>query len=452
MTTAITTQSASTLKRSAVKSRQFSGISLLKHRNSSAVSESTGASQVSNTERFQASKNASPASPNALVLYLVQNQITLPIYLVSALTLVHFLLPFQHITSKFLYLSHRVEHSGLYVKGPDDAYFVFFWVVAFTCIRAFAMDYLFVPFARFYDISRKKALTRFAEQAWSCSYCCVFGSLGTYLMYKSPYWLNTDELWVGWPHRELQHMFKWYYLVQLAFWLQQIFVLNIEERRKDFRQMFTHHIVTCLLLIASYNYCFTRIGNVVLCLMDVVDVVLAAAKMLKYLGHQTLCDIMFGVFILTWIISRHVLYVKLMWSAMFDSHKLIGYQCFFEPLDDVVSVGDAMSSSGSNKTRMWLGEEQCFTEIMQFSFVSLLWVLQGIMLMWFYMIIKVAVRVLSGSGADDSRSDDEDEDGEATEEFDDEKAELKKFDEAEAVAEDDADDEVTLVDSAEINS
>ncbi|KAK9370946.1 TLC domain-containing protein [Lipomyces kononenkoae] len=448
MASTVTTQSASTLKISEVTSRQLSGISSsLKRRKSLAMSESSDTSdtaRVSNRERFFASINESPASPNPLVLYLVQNQIRIPIYLITALLLVHILLPFQHITSKFLYLSHRVEHSGLYVKGPDDAYFVCFWVVAFTGIRAFTMDYLFVPFGCYQGINRKKALTRFAEQAWSYCYYSVFGSLGTYLMYKSPYWLNTDELWVGWPHRELKGMFKWYYLVQLAFWLQQIFVLNIEQRRKDYRQMFTHHIVTCSLLIMSYNYCFTRMGNVVLCLMDVVDMVFSAAKMLKYLGHQTLCDVMFGVFIVTWVISRHVLYAILVWSAMFDAYKLIGYKCFFEPLDDVISVGDALSSGSHNKTRTSLGEEQCFTEVMHFAFITLLWILQGLTLVWFYMIVKVAVRVLSGGGADDSRSDEEDDDDdEATEEFDDEKAELKLLDEVDDA---DVDDDATLVD------
>ncbi|KAK9238241.1 TLC domain-containing protein [Lipomyces kononenkoae] len=441
----VTTQSASTLKISAVTSRQLSDISSLKRRKSLAMSESTGDVRVRNTERFFASTNASPASPNAIVLYLVKNQIRIPIYLITALFLGHILLPYQHVTSKFLYLSHRVEHSGLYVKGPDDIYFVCFWVVAFTFIRAFTMDYLFVPFGCSQGIYRKKTLTRLAEQAWSCGYYFVFGSLGTYLMYNSPYWLNTDELWVAWPHRELKLMFKWYYLVQLAFWLQQIFVLNIEQRRKDYRQMFTHHIVTCALLIMSYNYCFTRMGNVVLVLMDVVDMVFSAAKILKYLGHQTVCDVMFGVFIFTWVISRHVLYTRLVWSAMFDAYRLIGYKCFFEPLDDVISVGDALPSGSNNKTRTWLGEEQCFTEIMHFSFIFLLWILMGLTIVWFYMIVKVAVRVLSGGGADDSRSDGEEEDDEATEEFDDEKAELKMLEEVDDA---DLDDDATLVDVA----
>ena len=71
---------------------------------------------------------------------------------------------------------------------------------------------------------------------------------------------------------------KWYYLVQFAFWLQQIIVVNIEERRKDYWQMLSHHIITCILMLTSYGYHQTKVGNVILCLMDVVDIFLSVCR------------------------------------------------------------------------------------------------------------------------------------------------------------------------------
>lgn len=100
-------------------------------------------------------------------------------------------------------------------------------------------------------------------------------------MYNSSYWLNLRQLWAGWPNRELDGLFKWYYLVQFAFWVQQILVVNIEERRKDHAQMFTHHIITCALMFTSYAYHQTKVGNVILCLMDVVDLFLAVSMIFR---------------------------------------------------------------------------------------------------------------------------------------------------------------------------
>jgi acyl-CoA-dependent ceramide synthase len=84
-----------------------------------------------------------------------------------------------------------------------------------------------------------------------------------------------QQLWADWPLRETTGLLKWYYLAQFAFWLQQIFVLNIEERRKDHYQMFAHHIITCALIAASYCYHMTRVGHVILCIMDVIDILLS---------------------------------------------------------------------------------------------------------------------------------------------------------------------------------
>jgi len=97
-------------------------------------------------------------------------------------------------------------------------------------------------------------------------------------MYHSEYWNNLEGMW-NWPDREVSGLFKWYYLVQFAFWLQQILVVNIEEKRKDYAQMFFHHIITCVLIFMSYGDYHLRIGNVILCIMDIADIVLAVSLM-----------------------------------------------------------------------------------------------------------------------------------------------------------------------------
>jgi very-long-chain ceramide synthase len=79
------------------------------------------------------------------------------------------------------------------------------------------------------------------------------------------------ELWTNWPERGLDGIVKVYVLAQWAFWLQQILVIHIEERRKDHWQMLTHHFLTVTLISTSYVYHFTKIGHLILVLMDIVD-------------------------------------------------------------------------------------------------------------------------------------------------------------------------------------
>jgi len=204
-----------------------------------------------------------------------------------------------------------------------------------------------------------------------------------------------------------------YYLTQMAFWVQQIVVIHLEERRKDHYQMLTHHIITVGLMVGSYGYRQLRVGNAILVLMDIVDLIFPTAKILRYLGMQTACDCVFGLFVITWILARHVAYLGICWSLW--AH--INNKIFFYGMYSLVT-GERLSTDGGNK--IWENLMQpmlnpgaktiSFNANIRFGFLGLLMTLQLVTLIWLFMIVKVVIRVLRGQGADDSRSDDEGED------------------------------------------
>lgn len=247
------------------------------------------------------------------------------------------------------------------------------------------MEFIFAPVAGLAGISKPKSRVRFAEQGWMVSYYVTAFVVGMVLLSRSEYMYSVDHLWIGWPHFQLDPSLKAYYLIQLSCWLSQIYILNVEQRRKDYYQMFAHHIVTCLLVVGSYYYYYTRVGHVILIQADLSDVFLSSAKMLKYLGFQTLCDIMFGVFLLSWIGLRHVLYNYIVWSAWHDSMNLVETKCYYHD-------GELI---------------RCFKPQVHNTFVGLLLVLQVISLIWLWMMLRVVVKILKGGSAEDNRSDDE---------------------------------------------
>lgn len=99
-----------------------------------------------------------------------------------------------------------------------------------------------------------------------------------YLWKNSGYWGDFKAIWAEWPKQEMSGGMKWYFLTQLAFWIQQIFTVNIEERRKDYYHMLTHHVLTSSLMSTAYIYRFFNVANVVLSLMDIVDFLLPVSR------------------------------------------------------------------------------------------------------------------------------------------------------------------------------
>lgn len=325
--------------------------------------------------------------------YIERNQIPLTRNVLCLLYAAHFLggriLPrVPHYTFKFMHLQYLVEHDGepQYDIGAGDAYYVAYWVFLLTFFRLFLMQWVFEPCAKHVcHIRLKKAKTRFAEQSWMALYYSLSFCAGWRIYRSLPYFKSLDHLYLGWPHDRMGGFFKKYYLVLMAFWLQQVLVLNIEKRRKDHFQMFSHHLITCALIIGLYYYYYTRVGNLILMIMDLVDVFLSSAKILRYLGFYTLCDAMFVVFLVLWIVLRHGVYNVILMHAWTAAKGL---------------MPDSQCVEGAVQTRCW-------TNLVVRVFLSLLAGLQVITLVWMVLIAKVAYRVVTGNGAEDVRSDDD---------------------------------------------
>ena len=118
---------------------------------------------------------------------------------------------------------------------------------------------------------------------------------------------------------------------------------------------------------------------------------------------------------ITWIAARHVLFLAVCYSTWADIPKTISYGCYRGRNGNITGPFPPPD-------RFWHLLEPfrdpegivCFNHQIKWGFLSALLFLQGIMLLWFWLILIVAVRVLRGGQADDVRSDDE---GEGVEEF-----------------------------------
>lgn len=213
---------------------------------------------------------------------VVDHQLGLSLNLLVLLALTHICFPsLRQSTSAFFSLSYTNDRAEgrVYGQGPRDLYLVAGCVVFFTATRAFCLDYLLMPLAGWCGIEKKKGRVRFAEQGYLLLYYVLIWTWGLVLFIEdTPSGIKSVDgllvsLWRDFPRLFLSGQMKVYYLSQLAFWVQQIFVIHIEEPRKDHYQMLTHHFITVGLLAGSYWYRQTRVGNAVLVLMDIVDLV-----------------------------------------------------------------------------------------------------------------------------------------------------------------------------------
>lgn len=224
--------------------------------------------------------------------------------------------------------------------------------------------------------ARPTTLTKFTESSWRFTFYLGAFCYGFYALNDKPWLWSTTHCWYDYPHHSITNDIWWYYMIELGFYWSLTFSQFMDIKRKDFFQMFVHHIVTIMLLTFSWTSNLFRIGSLVLVIHDFADVPLEAAKMAKYINKQKLADGLFAIFTIAWIISRLGLYpYRIIYSTMFEAITIV-------PMFPAYYV-----------------------------FNGLLCALQILHIVWTWLIIKIAYQAFTVDGVKDLRSDsDESED------------------------------------------
>lgn len=235
--------------------------------------------------------------------------------------------------------------------------------------------------------SNEQKITKFIEALWRTIFYGWFTIVGVKTMLYPdviPWVTDNRELYLGWPEAHIASAaVMYYYQIELGSYFHQL--LWTEVSRSDSIEMIAHHIITILLLTVSHSCSFHRYGTMLLILHDVSDVFLESAKCFNYIAQvpsrkhfQSVCDGLFVGFVVSFFVCRLILYPKVFLINSF-AYAIPEY---FKPY--------------------------FYFAVIILTLFSLLFFLHCF---WFYLTIKMAIRILfpGEDGVSDVRSDNEDE-------------------------------------------
>jgi len=209
----------------------------------------------------------------------------------------------------------------------------------------------------------------------------VFSAMGLRIVHLQEWAWPSSQWWFGFTDGTrflMRADLRCFYMMYMARYLQAAVSILMEPKRKDFMEMMLHHIITVIMIYLSYMYGWSRIGSVVMVLMDPADVPLHMEKLCKYTSEATgrqmwqfLADRLFELFAVVFFFSRLVGYGYVCWSSYVEANRyahagLLEWVCRF--------------------------------------LLSILFLLQCY---WFLLILQVAARLMRGESSHDPRSDDE---------------------------------------------
>ncbi|KAI0921068.1 hypothetical protein AcW2_006158 [Taiwanofungus camphoratus] len=275
-----------------------------------------------------------------------------------------------------LFISHRLpgwpDDDPRYRKGYLDFVFIAYYIVVWSFVRQIITLRLCRPVARYFGIKREAKLARFGEQGYALVYFAFMGLWGVHIMSKLPtWWYRTEYFWIDYPHWEMRSDLKSYYLMQAAYWCQQLIVLvmKLEKPRKDFNELVAHHLVTLWLIGWSYLVNLTLIGNAVYVSMDIPDTFLAFSKLLNYIQYDNAKIVAFMALFVVWTYFRHWQNIVILYSVWTQF--------------DLIPESSKRLKPFEGLWMEWWMKYQIFMPILLLQFLNLF---------WYFLILRIAKR------------------------------------------------------------
>lgn len=219
---------------------------------------------------------------------------------------------------------------------------------------------------------RPSTQDRWCESCFRANFYAFSFSFGLYVLWDKPWLWDSVYCFRGYPHHPVSNEEWQYYVLELGFYLSLLWSQFVDVRRKDFWQMFLHHIVTISLLCFSWACNLVRVGTLVLVIHDFADIPLDGAKLARYVKSETASNIVFAIFTVCWIFSRMGLLPT----------RVLAYSLYWA-----------------------LEEVEWFPAY--FIFNALLVILQILHVIWTWLILRITFNALNNQGVKDLRESDE---------------------------------------------
>jgi hypothetical protein len=156
-------------------------------------------------------------------------------------------------------------------------------------------------------------MKKWQEQSWQLAVHVSMSILEFCILSDEEWWSKPETSWVPHPFEQrgkFRTDLQIFYIAQLGIWIYTCYIHRfVDERRKDYYVMYMHHIVTIALVGLSWAVGYMRIGVLVLFIHDVSDIFVDLLKMVNYLKLEGqkgffLSEIAYVVCVLSWIYFR----------------------------------------------------------------------------------------------------------------------------------------------------
>ncbi|CAB3984175.1 Translocating chain-associated membrane 1-like 1 [Paramuricea clavata] len=189
----------------------------------------------------------------------------------------------QHNITRYNNDTGEVEATH-YAVGKKDICTIFFYSLAWIVIHAIIQEYILDKINRKFHLSKTK-ISRFNNLGGHIPFYFASAAWGADIILKESLLPKLSNLWHGYPHIEMTFMVKFYFLLQIAYWIHCFPELYfLKAKKEDLVPRINMYLQYLVILIPAYMCNFTRLALVCFVIHYCVECLFNAIKIMNYMG------------------------------------------------------------------------------------------------------------------------------------------------------------------------
>lgn len=191
-----------------------------------------------------------------------------------------------------------------YTNGPKDFCTIFFYSMAWIVVHAIIQEYVWDKVSRKLRLSKTKN-TKFNDSGTLLPFYFFFAAWGADIVVKEGFIPNISKLWDGYPHNEMSFTLKFYFILQISFWVHCFPELYFTRaKREEIFPKVQLYIEYLLFIWAAYMLNFTRVTLCCLVVHYAVETLYHGIRMLNISGKADVAQSLFWVWTVLFAITR----------------------------------------------------------------------------------------------------------------------------------------------------
>lgn len=203
------------------------------------------------------------------------------------------------VTSPLAYIFIAVHHNvssestdspqdvpTRYTYGWKDFGAIFFYFLICIVMHAIVQEYVLDKISRKLHLSKIKH-SKFNESGQLLVFYVMSVLWGGDIILKENFLLNISSLWEGYPHTEMAFMFKFFFIIQLSYWLHCYPELYFQRiKREEMPARIRYASVGLVYIAAGYLLNFNRVTICLLVIHYVSEALYHVARLIDFVDKE----------------------------------------------------------------------------------------------------------------------------------------------------------------------